>query len=55
MWDLEYLECAEGTVAAPLGMCPLISQPTNAESHPGLLSTKSWKVSMEVEGIQDLK
>lgn len=30
-------------------------QPSNAESHPGLLSTKSWKVSMEVEGIQDLR
>lgn len=30
-------------------------QPSNAESPPGLLSTKSWKVSVEVEGIQDLR
>lgn len=30
-------------------------QPTDAVSHPGLLSTKRWKVSMEIEGIQDLE
>lgn len=35
-------------------MCPLIYQPTNAVSPSVLLSTKSWKVPMEVEGIQGL-
>ncbi len=41
--DLEYLECAEGTIVTLLGMCPLIYQPTSAVSLTVLLSTQSWK------------
>lgn len=34
-------------------MCPLIYQPTNAVSLSVLLSTQSWKIPVEVKGIQD--
>lgn len=52
--DLEYLECAEGTIVTLLGMCPLIYQPTSAVSLTVLLSTQSWKIPVEFEGIQGL-
>lgn len=34
-------------------MSPLIYQPTNAVSLSVLLSTQSWKIPVEVKGIQD--
>lgn len=34
-------------------MCPLSYQPTNAVSLSVLLSTQSWKIPVEVKGIQD--
>lgn len=52
--DLEYLECAEGTIVTLLGMCPLIYQPTDAVSLTVLLSTQRRKIPVEFEGAQGL-
>lgn len=55
MWDLEYLERAEGTVATPLGMCPLISPAHQSKIPSWITQHQEMEGIHEVEGIQDLE